>query len=205
MYTIQDLMQILGLTEDQIRDRLAQFGPILRPHLRRGARNRILLNHSGLEILRRALELEKSGRTLAEVQDLLREELAQKPAEQPQSLEYELLTKLLETKEKEIHRLEEQLREKDKQIESLHQILHGRLPGEVPSQPLKREKEELIAYLKRVIEAQRLQIETLHLTVEQLRRPWWKRLLPRSRPHPRPQTPMPQAASKEGKGQEVIA
>ena len=196
MYTIQDLMRILGLTEDQVRERLDHYGPLLRPHLRRGTRNRILLNHSGLEILRHALEYEKSGRTLAEVRELLREELAQKPAAQPPSPETELLTKLLETKEKEIERLEAQLREKDKQIESLHQILYGRLPGEVeaspptpttPKTPPDR-TEELLSYLQRIIEAQRLEIETLRRTVEQLAQPWWRRLLRLPR-RPRPQTP----------------
>jgi len=145
MYGIEQLQRILGLSENQVRVRLDEFRSILDPFIIRGARNKILLDHNGLEVLKRAIEHEKNGKTLTEIKVLLKQELNRGDGEgatellSPIQTGVEVPSKLIETYEERIRdlkqyikTLEEQLREKDKQIEKFQETIKS-LPPPAPT------------------------------------------------------------------------
>lgn len=77
MHSINDLQDILGYTSDQLRLRLEKLNPILTETIRRGKNNKILVTDSGLEILRRAKQLEESNTPLNEIAEKLEKEMDQ--------------------------------------------------------------------------------------------------------------------------------
>lgn len=137
MYGIEQLQQILGLSENQVRVRLDEFRSIIDPFIIRGARNKILVDHNGLEVLKRAAEHEKNGRTLAEIKGLLKQELRGRDGngQLPIRTEEELPSKLIETYEERIRdlkryikTLEDQIGEKDRQIERFQETIKSLPP-----------------------------------------------------------------------------
>ena len=66
MMTMQEAARAVGVSDRQLRRRLEATAPLLAPHVRRGEKNRLLLNQNAIEILR-AVEQERSnGRTVEE-------------------------------------------------------------------------------------------------------------------------------------------
>jgi len=137
MYDIEQLKQILGLSENQVRVRLDEFRAIIDPFIIRGARNKILVDHNGLEVLKRAIEHEKSGKTLAEIKVLLKQELSGRDGNGQWAIgtAEEVPSKLIETYEERIRdlkqyikTLEEQIREKDRQIERFQETIKSLPP-----------------------------------------------------------------------------
>ena len=194
MHDVKALAEHFQLSERAINRRLAALqtalGPQADAYLTRGKVDKYLVTNNGLSVLGRMLELERDGLTIEEAAKRVREELVE-PASDPQtngqnaerreSAERrqagdELVAALRET----IELLKVQIAEKDRQIERLQDILQNRLPGQVAPN-----SEFDLEYLQRTIQAQRRQIETLRAALEELRLPWWRRLLgprPRSAP-----------------------
>ena len=73
MHTISSLRKALGLsTTNQVRNRIEAVKDLLSEHLRRGPNNQILVNETGVELLRQLQELYDSGLTMAEASSVLR-------------------------------------------------------------------------------------------------------------------------------------
>ena len=63
---MQEAARAVGVSDRQLRRRIGATMPLLAPHVRRGEKNRLLLNQNAIEILR-AVEQERSnGRTVEE-------------------------------------------------------------------------------------------------------------------------------------------
>jgi predicted RNase H-like nuclease (RuvC/YqgF family) len=138
MYGIDQLQRILGLSENQVRVRLDEFRSIIDPFIIRGARNKVFIDHNGLEVLKRAIEHEKSGKTLAEIKVLLKQELARGDGEEQllNRTAIEVPSKLIEAYEERIEdlkryiqTLEDQIREKDRQIERFQETIKSLPPS----------------------------------------------------------------------------
>ena len=74
MYDIEDLMRIVGWSENQLRVRLREFRSYL--EIGRGKNNKLLISDSGVRILQRVKELEEQGLTLDAIKTRLNEELS---------------------------------------------------------------------------------------------------------------------------------
>jgi len=66
MFTIEEAARAVGLSERQLRRRIEATAPLLAPHLRRGEKNRLLLDPGAVEILRAVEDRRASGATLAD-------------------------------------------------------------------------------------------------------------------------------------------
>jgi len=110
MYSINELEGILGYTSDQIRLRLEKLKPILTETVRRGKNNKILVTDNGLEILRRAKQLEERGIPLNEIPEKLENEMDQSE-EQTSAKSTETDRNLVEEKNKRIEDLQDRIEE----------------------------------------------------------------------------------------------
>ena len=137
MHDIHDLMKILGYDKPhKVRERLDAFKAVLGDSLKRGAKNKVLVDNNGLMILRRAKELEEAGHTLKEIARLLEAELNGESADgtsnKPQTAsnadrecQWELL---LREKDRRIAQLESEIEFLRGRILTLEEILQHRLP-----------------------------------------------------------------------------
>ena len=110
MHSINDLQDILGYTSDQLRLRIEKLKPILTESVRRGENNKILVTNNGLEILRRAKQLEESNIPLNEIPDKLEDEMDQNE-ESVSAKSTETGQNLLEEKNKRIEDLQAMIEE----------------------------------------------------------------------------------------------
>lgn len=108
MYSIKDLADLLNLSTDQVRNRLDVLGPTLDQFTKRGAKNKILIDNSGLELLRKVLDLEDEGLSFKEIQSRLNQELSDNGQEPKTTLDQ---AELIKEKDRSINRLEEQIEE----------------------------------------------------------------------------------------------
>ena len=176
VYTVKDLSEILNLTERQIYDRLKELDDLFEARLQRGKNNRVLVDDGALEILRRLADLESEGLALKEAANWIRQEL--KGADHngdKATLKEDVSPRILDVYERQIAFLEEQIAQKDRQIEALQDILRSRLPGLVEEEG----GEFNIAYLQRTIAEQREEIERLRRMLDE-KKPWWQRWFRRS-------------------------
>lgn len=153
MYTIEDLNDILGYSEHQIRRRLDQYSDVIGAEIQRGEKNKILLKDNGLQILRRAKELEEGGKTITQTLNIIKQELnsdkqdtqqgqtatAEKNGGPPNDLAVQalqqqthVLEEQLEATRSQLQELrrdyKEQLQYRNEEIERLHTIIQNRLP-----------------------------------------------------------------------------
>ncbi len=132
MYSIKDLANNLGYSEDQVRNRLDQLRTTLDEHIQRGKRNKILLTNTGYQLLERAKELEDQGVALKELSKVLDEELPNKSDEkvdqnsktnldqgQDQSQLIREKERRIEDLQSRVRYLETKLDERDRQIQQL--------------------------------------------------------------------------------------
>lgn len=66
MLTTEQAARAVGLSERQLRRRIEATGPLLSPYLRRGEKNRVLLDPGAVEILRAVEDRRASGATLTD-------------------------------------------------------------------------------------------------------------------------------------------
>lgn len=69
MFTLEEAARAVGLSERQLRRRVEATGPLLAPFVRRGDKNRLLLDQGAVEILRDVEARRASGATLADARD----------------------------------------------------------------------------------------------------------------------------------------
>lgn len=180
--TIDQLKESLGLSSvNEARNRLNAVRDLLEPYIRRGEKNRLLLESEGVGLLRKLVDLEKTGLSLTQAERQLRKELNSGAIKQDQAVNQ---TPQDGATERLIHHLEEQiaikdrqLEEKDQQIRRLQEILQNRLPGQ--KAPVTAAEQDPLEYLRLLVEKQREEIEGLRRLLE-ARRPWWQRLWRRS-------------------------
>jgi len=64
MFTLEEAARAVGLSERQLRRRVEATAPLLAPYVRRGDKNRLLLDQGAVEILRDVEARRASGATL---------------------------------------------------------------------------------------------------------------------------------------------
>jgi len=175
--TIDQLKDSLGLSSvNEARNRFNAIRDLLEPYIGRGEKNRILIESEGVGLLRKLVDLEKTGLSLTQAEKKLREELNSGAAKQNQTVDQTpqdgAMERLIRHLEEQIAIKDRQLEEKDQQIKRLQEILQNRLPGQkAPA----TEEQDPFEYLRLVVEKQREEIEALRQLLEK-RRPWWQRL-----------------------------
>lgn len=185
--TIEELKDSLGLSSvNEARNRLNAIRDLLEPFILRGEKNKLLLSSEGVGLLRKLVDLEKTGLSLVQAEKKLREELNSGAIKHTQPEDQTpaegAVERLIRHLEEQIQIKDRQLEEKDRQIERLQELLQNRLPGEkapIIGDPLE--------YLRLTIEKQREEIERLRELLEERVTspplPLWRRLLrfPRQR------------------------
>lgn len=159
MYTIEKLSDILGYSEHQVRRRLDQFSDVIRAYIRRADKNKILVDSNGLEILKRAKEIEQSGSTITQALNKVKQELHSSETELHRKVDttveegsyslganqgdgsreaanllerqIQMLTEQMATMRQDY---KEQLQSKEQEIERLYDIITLRLPPARDSQ-----------------------------------------------------------------------
>jgi len=69
MLTIEQAANAVGLSTRQLRRRIEATSPLLAPHIRRGEKNRLLLDQGAVEILRAIEDRRASGATLSDASE----------------------------------------------------------------------------------------------------------------------------------------
>lgn len=194
MYTLEEGADRLGIGYGALRDRLRALNGLLDPYMSRGKKGKILVDENGLHVLRRMLELERSGMSIADSAQAVRKEMAlgqdasvgqiRSPStDSAQSAdELSAVWQLVEQLRDENTFLKQQISMKDDQILRLQELFQNRLPGEVTKPQV--EESDTVQYLKQLAERQRDEIASLRQTLDGLKRPWWRRILS---PKPVPQ------------------
>ena len=143
--TVEELRTILGLESiNQVRNRIAALEDLLEGHIRRGSNYQLIIDDSGIVLLRRLEDLHKGGLTLKEAADRIRQEIednSQKMLganldEPGETRTIHELREIIARQDREIERLvselerlHRQLEIKDQQIDRLHDLLNRQLPG----------------------------------------------------------------------------
>jgi len=138
MLTLEEAAQTLGLSPRQLRRRIEATRPLLAPYMRRGDKNRILLDYAAVEILRHVEDARARGKTLrealSEVAESLRGNhggehgLAEGKTAGETSAKSDSLMLLIEELRERVKYLEEE----NRRLWSLVQDLQQRLPALPP-------------------------------------------------------------------------
>ncbi len=133
MYDLTKLAQILGMEEQDVYTRIYKFRPLLENYIRRGKKNKILLENNGLEILKRIKELEQEGHTFKTIQSLIAEELKAKndsasSTPERDNSQVEPHQDLVELLREQILFLQKQVEYLQQENKNLLQIIENRLP-----------------------------------------------------------------------------
>lgn len=159
MHSLKELADILGYSVYQLRDRLDQLRPWFEQYIQRGEKNKILVDGSGLEILRRFKDMEDKGVSLKEIPDKIQTELngenaksnksrPEKDTQVSQSTNQTDLNgyqngekdKRIEELRDQVEYLRKQVEKKDKIIQEKDEQLHRYLPN--PDKAKEEKKEE---------------------------------------------------------------
>jgi len=162
MHSIKELADILGYSVYQLRDRLDLLRPWFDQYTQRGEKNKILVDGSGLEILRRFKGMEDRGVSLKEIPDKIQTELnSNKLNQEKSSLEKNKQVsqninqtdlngnqntekdKRIEELREQVEYLRKQVEKKDKIIQEKDEQLHRYLPGPKEEKKQKDEFKEL--------------------------------------------------------------
>lgn len=148
IHTINELKQLIGVSEGTIYNRLSQFSGFLSDEIRKGDHNKNLVTENGRQILERIEELRRQNYSLERIREKINEELdsnhkeevsdPREPSEGSMIVNEVLKEEITLLKER-VESLENQLEERNQEIKRLHQILQNRLP---PSQEEARQKVE---------------------------------------------------------------
>jgi len=144
MLTLEEAAKTLGMTRRQLRRRLEAAKPVLAPYLRRGDKNRLLLDFGAIEILRQLQDAQARGRTmreaLAEIQEVLRGNHGSQPgpdggqAPGQSSAASDAMALLIEELRARIRYLEDENRWLRKMLEDFQQKFPA-LPAPAPRRP----------------------------------------------------------------------
>jgi len=81
MTGIGQAAKALGLTERQVYRRISDARPVLSSHIRKGENNKLLLDGSAIEILRAVEDYRKSGLTVPQSVERIRDSISEKRPE----------------------------------------------------------------------------------------------------------------------------
>jgi len=127
MHDLEDLKSNFGLSYDELRYRLGKLGAAIKPYIMRGKRGKILVDDSGLQILRRLRDLEQDGRSISQACQAIQEELQGShplgSSTPISTLAKDLKDELIEELRERVKSLEYQLEIKDRQIEQLYRMV----------------------------------------------------------------------------------
>lgn len=138
MHDINALMGHLGYDKPhQVRERLDAYKAVLGESLKRGAKNKILVDNDGLMILRRAKELEGQGLTLKDVAIRLEAELAESEAmpesSPPETASNETQAELMQVKDQYIKHLESEVSYLRDRLEGMEEFMKQLPAGTEPT------------------------------------------------------------------------
>ncbi|MFQ5796517.1 MAG: hypothetical protein ACE5JP_15910 [Candidatus Bipolaricaulia bacterium] len=134
MHTIRQLSGILGLSVNQVRNRIDALSSEFKRYTRRGQNNRLIVDSTGLKLLQRVVELEQTGQAMNEaVEAVKREARVSETVKQDETgATGELVAELrarLEDKDREIATLERQLEERNRDVAHLYDLMNRILPS----------------------------------------------------------------------------
>lgn len=121
MLSIKDLADALGLSPSQVRRRLTAFDGVIDDYCKRGKKSKILVNSSGLELLKRLETLCKEGLTIEEAAKEIEDEIGNNDSANHREVNdnEELLKAQINQLQSEVRYLRKKLDEKDQQIRQL--------------------------------------------------------------------------------------
>jgi len=76
MTGIEQAAKALGLTERQVYRRISGVRPVLTDHIRKGENNKLLLDGSAIEILRKVEDHRKAGLTVSQAMERIRDSIS---------------------------------------------------------------------------------------------------------------------------------
>jgi len=125
MLTIEQASQALGLSARQLRRRLDATRPLLASYVRRGDKNRLLLDGSAIELLRAIEDRRANGYTVEQAMSAVADSIEgnkadkQEPTNEKRAGNEDLLTRLVEEKDARIHALESEVDFLRRRVEEL--------------------------------------------------------------------------------------
>jgi len=172
MHSIKELADILGYSVYQLRDRLDLLRPWFDQYTQRGKKNKILVDGSGLEILRRFKDMEDSGVSLKEIPEKIQTELNRDKINQGKSSSGKDTQVSQNTNQTDLNG--DQNSEKDKRIEELQeQVEYLRKQIERKDEIIQEKDEQLHRYLPEPEEEKETEDDFKELGLIQVVKKWF--------------------------------
>ncbi|MBS3765140.1 hypothetical protein KGY71_01335 [Candidatus Bipolaricaulota bacterium] len=173
MHSIKELADILGYSVYQLRDRLDQLRPWFDQYIQRGEKNKILIDGSGLEVLRRFKDMEDRGVSLKEIPEKIQTELNKDKVKQKDGSSGKNTQVSQNTNQTDLDR--DQNTEKGKRIEELQeQVEYLRKQIEKKDKIIQEKDEQLHRYLPEPEEEKKKEDEFKELGLLQVIKKWFK-------------------------------
>ena len=128
MLKMDEVADSVGLSVPQARRRIKALGELMDDHIKRGDNNEVLVDDSGLELLRRLEEKRQEGTTIDRAVREIRRELDDGGQQEASRVDSEAVETMTRTMREQIKILREQLDRKDREIERLHDKMDRFLP-----------------------------------------------------------------------------
>jgi len=109
MIGIEQAAKALGLSERQMYRRISAVRPVRSGHIGKGENNRLLLDGSAIEILRAVEDYRKSGFSVSQSIERIRDSISGKPAGNGPTMSDPWLRALIEEKDQRIAELRERV------------------------------------------------------------------------------------------------
>ncbi|MEF8799180.1 MAG: hypothetical protein V5A79_07175 [Candidatus Bipolaricaulota bacterium] len=153
MLSVNDLTDALGLSDSAVRRRIKALDGIIDDHIKRGDKSKLLVDSSGLELLKTLEDLRKQGKTIDEAVQHIREETGKsennnltdtlpkptgKQREGPDR--EELLREQIDQLKGRVEYLKNQVEKKDQMLEEKEDQIRRLLPGKVEEHSGKEDK-----------------------------------------------------------------
>lgn len=165
MLEIDEVAEAVGLSVPQTRRRIDALDELLDGHLKRGANNRLLLDSSALEIIRRVEDQRKSGKSIQDSVEVIRAEMESSTEEEeavkdPETDGNQAENTKLETLKAENNQLKERVKDSKEhlrhlkdEIEYLRDENRRLLPEQTTSNEKKegRDKRSTWSYLRELL------------------------------------------------------
>jgi len=142
MLSVSDLTDILGLSDSAVRRRIEALNGVIDPYIKRGKQNKLLIDSSGLNVLRRLEGLREEGKTIDEAVAEIEEETGEIGRDEATGNTEELTGKHRETSDREallreqidqlkdqVKYLRNQVEKKDNKLEEKEKQLQKLLTG----------------------------------------------------------------------------
>ena len=154
MLSVKELTDALGLSDSAVRRRINALSGVIDDHIKRGKKSKLLVDSSGLELLRRLEDLRKQGKTINEAVGIITEETGESEVSEPTETlpkptgnqredtgREELLREQIDQLQDRVEYLKNQVEKKDKMMEEKEEQIRRLLPGKVEEGSEKEEDE----------------------------------------------------------------